>query len=94
MIDEMVGTYTDSCGVLESLRNPRVHRNEQIILTGNLNVPRLDLALDPLAEGLPDDPISNIDYKLLRQLGELLDNRHVEPEVVAHSNVLEDVLDG
>lgn len=90
----MTRTYRYSRGVLEGLGHQKIHSDEQVFLLCDLLVPHFDLAPDPLGEGVPDAAEGYVDDELLRQLDDLLDDGHVEPEVILHADVFEDVLNG
>ena len=88
-----MGTYTNSSRVLKRLCDLWIHSYQEILLFGNFEVAGFDLTPDPLGEGLTDDTVRHVDDELLRQLGDLLDHRHVEAEPIFHTDIPEHVLD-
>jgi hypothetical protein len=62
---------TDSGRLFEDLGDLRVHLNHQVLLHRDLLVPQLNLAADPLIEGLADNGRSNVANPLLGRFGQL-----------------------
>jgi len=58
--------------LVECCSNFRIHVNHDILLDCNTLIPFFHLAIDPIAEGIPEDGSSDIDDPLLWELELLL----------------------
>ena len=67
----LVALTTDGGRLLEDLGDLRVHLDHQVLLHGDLLVPRFDLRADPLVEVLTDDGRANVADPLLGRLWQL-----------------------